>query len=493
MAQLDTFFSPQSVALVGASRTPGKIGYVILESLKNSFKGPIYPINPQATEIAGLVTYSSILEVNQPIDLAIIAVPAESVRKTLEECIKARIHAAVIISAGFSEIGRKESEEELKKLAKGKIRLLGPNCLGTYTKGLDMLFVPRERMKRPPEGFISFLTQSGAVGSIMLDEIASEGVGVSKFVSYGNASDVNELELLEYFGKDVGTRAVAAYLETIRDGQRFIETAKKIIKAKPIVVLKAGKTARAGEAVQSHIGALAGPAEVYSAAFRQAGVIEAKTTEELFDFAKALSSQPPPRTNKIAIVTNGGGFGILAADAAIADGLEVPELSKETIKALKNHLPQYATPKNPVDLTGDANAERYANALAAVAKDPSISGIIIVALAQAPQLEETVVDVIRDAKLYGKPLTAVMTGTDYTLKLIRRLESFGVPVYRTPERAAKAMAVLWEYGQILARFAPPPAPKTPEKKAAKLLAKKARKSARKLAKKSTRKLKKIKR
>jgi len=481
MPELDRFFIPQSVALIGASRTPRKIGYVMLESLKSSFKGPIYPINPQATEIAGLAVYPNVNEVKEPIDLAIIAVPAEKVKPVLEDCIKKKIQAAIVISAGFGEIGNKEGEMELQKLAKGKIRLLGPNCLGTYAKGLDMLFLPKDRMKRPPEGAISFITQSGAVGSAMLDDIAFEGVGISKFVSYGNAIDINELELLEYFAKDLGTRAIAAYIETLHDGNRFIEVCKRIVKSKPIVALKAGKTAKGGEAVLSHTGALAGPTEVYSAAFRQAGVIEAKTTEELFDFSKALATQPALRSNKIAIITNGGGFGILTADAAVLAGMELPELEKSTTKALQAHMPSYAIAKNPVDLTGDATAERYAGALTAMGKDPAIAGIIVIALVQTPQLEESVVDVIRDAKMYGKPIVAVMAGSDYTYKLVRRLEGFGVPVYPTPERAAKAMSVLWQYGLVLKQFAPPPAP---EKKAAKLIAKKAKKAAKKVAKKA---------
>ncbi len=478
MAELDSFFTPKSVALIGASRTPGKLGYVVLESLKNSFKGPIYPINPEATEISGLTAYPNVLEVKQPIELAIIAVPAIAVKNVLEDCIKAKIPAAVIISAGFNEIGNKEGEAELEKTIKGRIRVIGPNCLGTFTKGLDMLFLPRERMKRPSDGHIGFITQSGAVGSAMMDDIAFEGVGVSKFASYGNAIDVDEHELLEYLGKDMGTRAIAAYLETIHDGGRFIEVCKKIVRTKPIIALKSGKTAKGTQAVLSHTGALAAPAEVYGAAFRQAGVIEAKTTEELFDFSKVLATQPALRDNKIAIITDGGGFGILATDAAIQAGLELPDLSKETVKALAAHMPAYAIAKNPVDLTGDANAERFAGALSAVAKDPMIHGIIVIALVQIPQLEESIVDVIRDAKLHGKPVVAVLSGSEYTLKLARRLESFGVPVYPFAERAARAMAALREYGKVLDRFAIP-APKTPEKKAAKIIAKKARKAAKK--------------
>lgn len=475
---LDVFFTPASVALIGASRTPGKIGYSMLENLKKSFSGPIYPINPEATEIAGLSTFPSITNVPASVDLAIIAVKAEIVPIVLNECIKKKVKAIIVISAGFSEIGNKKDEEELQKLIKGKnIRLLGPNCLGVFTKGMDTLFFPRDKLKRPPEGQIGFLTQSGAVGATIIDLISFEGVGISKFISYGNAIDVNELEILGYLGKDMATRAIAMYIETIHDGPEFIKISSKITPNKPIVALKAGKTEKGAEAVLSHTGRLAGPAQVYSAAFRQAGIIEAQTTQDLFDFAKALSSQPPLRNGRVAVITNGGGFGILSADAAIMAGLELPELSNETIKTLKNVLPEYAVPKNPVDLTGDANAERYEAALKAVANDKNIEGILVIPLVQTPELDEKIVDVLRDAKIYGKSVVACMMGGEYTIKHARRLESFGIPVYDTPERAVKALAALRDYGGVIA----PSAPAAPEeivvRKAKKLLAKKAKKAA----------------
>jgi len=237
---LDIFFAPSSIALIGASRTPGKIGYSLLENLKRSFSGPIYPVNPEATEIAGLTAFPSVLDIPEPVDMAIIAVKAELVKSVLKECIKKKIKAVIIISAGFKEIGNIKGEEELKKIIKGKnIRVLGPNCLGIFTKGLDTLFLPRSKMKRPPDGQISFLTQSGAVGSTILDLIGFEGVGINKFISYGNAVDVNELELLSYLGKDLSTRAITMYIETVHNGPEFIKITSKISKNKPIIALKA--------------------------------------------------------------------------------------------------------------------------------------------------------------------------------------------------------------------------------------------------------------
>jgi len=449
---LEKFFNPNSIAVIGASRTPGKLGHIILENLKYSFKEKLYPINPNAGEILGLTAYSSVLDIEDSVDLGIIVVPAETVKNVILECKRKKINSVVIISSGFSEIGEKEREIELKNIfKKSKMRVIGPNCIGIYKKDLDMIFFPRNRLKRPPLGSISFITQSGAFGSILLDTMAEDGVGVSKFISIGNKIDVNEIDLINYLEKDLNTRCIAIYLESISNGEEFIKTAKNVVKKKPIVVLKAGKTEKGSEAVASHTGALAGSAKIYSAAFKQAGIIEAKSSEEIFDFAKALANQPILKNNKIAIVTDGGGFGIVAADSAIKCGLELPHLEDSSVKALKKILPNYAIAKNPVDLTGDATVERYQKALEIVLKDKNISGVVCIALMQLPTLTDEIVYVLRDCKAFGKPLTVCSAGSDYVLKRNRKLESFGIPVYPTAERAVKSLAVLYEYGNILKR------------------------------------------
>jgi len=452
MLFFDKFFNPKSVAIVGASRTPGKLGYTILENIKYSFKGNKYPINPNAEEILGLKAYPSLLDVEEPIDQAIIVVPAEMVKNVIEEGIKKKIKAFTIISSGFSEIGEKERELELKKLCDSKkINIIGPNCIGIYKKDLDMLFFPKKRLKRPPEGFISFITQSGAFGSILLDIMANEGVGVSKFISIGNKVDVDEISLISYLERDLSTRCIAVYLESVKDGQEFIKVAKRVTKIKPIVAFKAGKTQKGSEAVASHTGSLAGPAQIYSSAFKQAGIIEAKTSDEIFDFSKALANQPVLKENKIAIVTDGGGFGIVAADATIDCGLELPSLTDVTIKVLKSFLPSYASVKNPIDITGDATVERYQKTMEAVLKDKNIFGVVCIALMQLPTLDDTIVDVLEDCKVFGKPLTVCSAGSDFIQERNRKLEMYGIPVYPTPERAVKAMSVLYEYGKILKR------------------------------------------
>jgi len=452
MLFFDKFFNPKSVAVVGASRTPGKLGYTILENLKSSFNGEIYPINPNAMEILGLKAYSSVLDVEEPIEHAIIVVPAEIVKKVIEESIKKKIKVFTVISSGFSEIGEKERELELKKLCeKRKIRIIGPNCIGIYKNDLDMIFFPKKRLKRPPSGFISFITQSGAFGSILLDIMANEGVGVSKFISIGNKVDVDEIELIKYLEKDLSTRCIAIYLESVNNGQEFIKTAKRVTKTKPLVCFKAGKTEKGIEAVASHTGALAGSAKVYSAAFKQAGIIEAKSSEEIFDYAKILANQPVLRNNKIAVVTDGGGFGIVATDAAINCGLELPPLDNSSVKSLKSFLPSYASTKNPIDITGDATVERYKKTLEIVLKDKNISGVVCIALMQIPTLTDDIIDVLKDCKFFGKPITVCSAGSNYVLERNRKLERFGIPVYPTPERAVKALAILYEYGNILKR------------------------------------------
>ncbi|HLC51195.1 MAG TPA: CoA-binding protein [archaeon] len=450
MHDLEKFFSPQSIAVIGASRTPGKIGYTILENLKVTFQGKLYPINPNADEILGLAAFPSVLEVPEPIDLAVVSVPAEKVKSIIEECKKKKIRSCIIISSGFSEIGDKEAELELRQISKGSMRIIGPNTLGVFapTK-LDTLFLQRERLKRPSKGNIGFITQSGAVGSALIDSLSLEGVGLAKFISLGNKVDINELDCLEYMENDVEIRCISIYLESITDGRRLIELGKKVSKKKPVVILKAGKSEAGNRAVASHTGALAGPYAIASAAMRQAGFIEVESSEELFDASKALADQPILKDKKIAIITDGGGFGILAADAATKLGLELPELSDHAKKVLKNLLPKYASIANPIDLTGDATSERYKKTLDAVFKDGNIAGVVLVVLLQIPTLDDNVLTVIRDCKIYGKPFTVCMMGSQWTQERTRKLQEFGVPVYPTPERAVKAMHALYRYGQYL--------------------------------------------
>ncbi len=446
MVIFDEFFKPESIAVIGASGNPEKIGHIILENIKHSFNGEIYPINPNITEILGLTAYDSVKEVEEKIDLAVIAVPAESVKEVVQECIKKKIKGVIIISSGFSEIGEKEREKDLEKL-KDKINIIGPNCIGTFVPNhLDMLFLDKKKLKRPPEGSIGIITDSGAVGGVLLDMASNEGIGSSKFTSIGNKVGIDEVSLLRYLGKDVDTRCITIYLESTDRGTDLIKVAKKV--KKPIVAFKAGKTESGATAVASHTGAMAGKGNIYSSAFKQGGIIEAETLEDIFDYSKVLSSQPQLKGKRIAVVTDGGGFGIMTVDALSRYGFEVNELSNSVQKKIKRVLPEFGTFKNPVDLTGSVETEMYQKVLDILMKDDEIDAVVCITLFQLPGIEDDVIQALRDAKMHGKPLIVCSAGGAYTLERVKRLERFGVPVYPSPERAARAMNCLFEYNSI---------------------------------------------
>ncbi len=450
---LDKFFSPKSVAVIGASKNRGKIGHSILEALKEGYKGEIYPINPHEQELFFLKVYKSVLDVKEPIDLAVIAVSKDIVPKVLRECVKKKIEAVVIISSGYSEIGDKKAEEELKGIVKGTAtKIIGPNCLGVFDgySQVDTLFLPESKLKRPGEGGISFISQSGAFGSTLLDLIADQKIGISKFVSYGNQAGLKDVDFLEYLGQDEKTKVIVMYMEGVSDGRKFMEVAKRVSAKKPVIIFKAGKTEKGSAAASSHTGALAGSYDVYKAAFKQTNVMEAQTIEEIFDFAKVLEKQKLPKGKRIGIITNGGGFGVIASDDVVENGLELVEFSKENAEILKKVLPEYGNVSNPLDLIGDADQEKYRGALEVLVKDKSVDGIIVILIFQTASLQPTVVDIIASIKAKTeKPLVVCATGGQFTRRCMDDLEAKGIPTYITPERAVKAMAALVKYGDIL--------------------------------------------
>jgi acetate---CoA ligase (ADP-forming) len=448
----EKFFSPSSVAIIGASHTKGKIGYAIAENfVRESFKGRVYAVNPDTAPILGLPTYKSILDIPDKIDLGVIVVPAVFVAKVLNECVKKKIPSVVIISGGFSEMGEKgkKLEGQLKKiLEKSKTKVIGPNCVGVYdsTTKVDTLFLAIDRLKRPKQGNIAFVSQSGAVGSTILDWLAVEGVGISKFVSYGNAIDVNEAQLLSFLAHDENTKVIAVYLEGIKsDGKEFMKIAKQVAKKKPIVVLKAGKTAKGGQAVASHTGSLAGSERIFAAVFKQTGIVEAQNWEELVDFAKAFSMQPLPKGDRLAIVTDGGGFGVLATDEAERQNIKLPEPSALLVKSLKSKLPPYVSLHNPLDITGDATTERYRIVLEEILKE--FDGAIVIALMQVPTLDNKIIDTLISMKKFGKPILCCMIGSEFTERAEKMLENNEIPVYQTPERAVRTFSSLVYYAQ----------------------------------------------
>jgi acetyl coenzyme A synthetase (ADP forming)-like protein len=451
---LRTFFFPKSVAIVGASRDPEKFGHVILKNFKEEFKGKIYPINPKTNEILGLKCYGSVKEVRDKIDLVVITVPASISNEIVKECTEKKIPSVIVITAGYKEIGAEgiKREIELKSIIKdSKTKVLGPNCIGVYDPygKVDTLFLPEYKLKRSGQGSIAFISQSGAFGSAILDWAATEGIGISRFISYGNMADVDEVDLMNYLANDKQSRAIIAYIEGIKNGRKLLETVKKITKRKPIVILKAGKSEGGIKAASSHTGSLAGSYEIFQAAMKQGGVIEANNVEDLFDYGRVLAYQSPPNGNRIGIVTNGGGFGVMCADACKRFDMELANFSKETIIKMKKVMPSYSTIHNPLDLIGDADAERYEVALNALINDKNVDGIVATVLLQTSTLEPEVIDFLSSINGKSKkPLIVCSAGGEYSQLLLKNLEREGIPSYPSPTRAMKAMKVLVNYGKV---------------------------------------------
>jgi acyl-CoA synthetase (NDP forming) len=332
------------------------------------------------------------------------------------------------------------------------MRIMGPNCLGVYDpySKVDSLFNPRERMGRPAPGEIGFVSQSGSIGITILDHMAEERMGISKFISYENAVDVNETNSLEYLGNDKRTKIIVLFLEGIKDGKRFIEVARQVSRKKPIIVLKGGKTIAGKRAAASHTGSLAGSSKIYSGAFRQAGLIEAKEWDDLFDHTKAFF-QPLPKGKRVAIITNGGGFGVLAADECERLGIELPEMPEEIRKNLRKIVPPHIILGNPIDLTGSSTVEWYEAAMRECLKSDKFDGIVLISILSTPLLSESITDTIIKMKKFNKPIICCTIGGMFTINLVRVLESEGIPVYPTPERAAQSMAALINYSEIKRR------------------------------------------
>lgn len=453
---LEAVFNPSSIAVIGASREPNKIGHVIVKNfVDGGFAGKVYPINPNAGEILGLRTYKSVLDVKEKIDSAVIAIPAQFVAPVLEECGKKGIKGVVLITGGFSEVGKHDEEKKLAEIAnKYGMALIGPNCMGVITPAsrVDSVFLPIYKLGRPRVGPISFISQSGAVGGCIVDLAARAGIGMSKFVSYGNAAVVDECDLLEYLADDKSTQIIVVYLEGVKDGKRLLEVARRITRKKPVVVIKAGRSAAGAEAAKSHTGSLAGSSEAYKAAFKQAGVIEAATLEQLFDFAK-IFDQVLPCGKRIGIITNGGGMGVLAVDSLEDEGLQLAAISEETAKTLRASLPTYANVRNPLDIIGDADSHRYELALNAFMNDDGIDVILLIILFQTAGIDSSVVNIaIRSSDLKKKPIIAVCTGGEYTEMHKRILESYGIPAYPSPSSAMRSISRFISYAEHYSKY-----------------------------------------
>jgi acetyl coenzyme A synthetase (ADP forming)-like protein len=447
---LDMFSNPRAVAVIGASRDPSKLGYAILSNIiQYGFSGDVYPINPKADELLGLTCYPSVLDVEGPIDLAVIVVPYQFVATTLKECGQKAIRGAIVISAGFRETGLDgvRREKELSAIAKEYgIRLIGPNCLGVIDTHCPLNASFAAGM--PPTGEIAFMSQSGALCTAILDWALPKNIGFSRFVSLGNKADIDEVDLLEAWEQDPDTKVILLYTEGLTDGQRFIEVARRVTKNTPVVAIKSGTTSAGSRAVSSHTGSLAGSEQAYRAAFSQAGVMRAESIEEMFDFSLAFSYQPLLKGGRVAIVTNAGGPGIMATDALERAGLQMASLSSETIATLEAGLPAASNIYNPVDVLGDALADRYGLALEATVKDDGVHGVMVILTPQVmTQIEETAEVVGRIAAQYDKPVVGCFMGEAKVGIGIRVLNHYRVPNYAFPERAANALRAMVDYNR----------------------------------------------
>jgi len=445
---LEALFKPASVAVVGAAREEGKLGYTVLRAVIDSgYPGAIYPINPKATQILDLPAYPSVSAVPGPVELAVIVVPRPAVIPVMRDCAAKGVKAAIIITAGFREVGPEgvEAENAVMRIARSAgIRVLGPNVLGLIDTStpLNASFAPN----MPKKGEIAFMSQSGAICSAILDWAQPRDLGFSKFVSLGNKADITEVDLLQAWGDAPETRVIIGYLEGISDGQRFMRVAKELTKRKPVIIVKSGRTAAGSRAVSSHTGTLAGSDAAYTAAFKQSGVIRAETMEELFDLSIAFAYQPLPDGKRLAIITNAGGPGIIATDASERIGLSLAGFTNETISALRSSLPPAASVYNPVDVLGDAKADRYQVALDLVMKDPGVDGVLVLLTPQAAtEPTETAKVVVAASRNSKKPILASFVGGTSVEEAARILNAGRVPNYSFPERAVEVFAEMSAY------------------------------------------------
>ncbi len=449
---LDTIFAPQNVAVIGATENPGSVGRTIVWNLiSNPFGGTVFPVNPKRPSVMGIKAYPNIAAVPAPVDLAVIVTPAPTVPDVIRECAQAGVKGAIIISAGFKEVGPSGVELErqiMEHARRGRMRIIGPNCLGVMNPvtGLNATFA--NAMARP--GSVGFISQSGALCTAILDWSLRENVGFSAFVSIGSMLDVGWGDLIYYLGDDPHTESIVIYMETIGDARAFLSAAREVALTKPIIVIKPGRTADAAKAAASHTGSLTGSDEVLEVAFRRSGVLRVNTIAELFYMAEVLAKQPRPQGWRLTILTNAGGPGVLATDALITNGGELAALSSETIEALNTFLPPAWSHNNPLDILGDASPERYAKALDIAARDPNTDGLLIILTPQAMTDPTKTAEAIRPyTKTLDKPILASWMGGSDVEKGEMVLNQANLPTFPYPDTAARMFDYMAYYADNL--------------------------------------------
>ncbi len=448
---LDSLFLPHSVAVIGASERAGSVGRSVLWNLLSSpFGGTVFPVNAKRSNVLGIKAYPSVKELPDKVDLVVVTTPADTVPDLIAESVELGVPAAIVISAGFKEHGEhgKELERQISQLIRGKMRLIGPNCLGVMNpvRGFNATFA--HTVARP--GNVAFISQSGALCTAVLDWSLRENVGFSAFVSIGSMLDVNWGDLVDYFGNDPRTHSIVIYMESIGDARSFLSAAREVSLTKPVIVIKAGRTAAAAKAAASHTGALTGSDEVLDAAFRRSGVLRVNSIADIFFMSDVLAKQPRPRGKRLCILTNAGGPGVLATDALVAGGGELAELSAETMKAFDQILPEQWSHNNPVDILGDAEPERYAKSLEIAAKDPSIDGMLVVLTPQDMTNPTQIAEKLKPyAKGLGKPVLASWMGGAEVAAGEQILNQAGIPTFQFPDSAVRAFNYMWRYSYNL--------------------------------------------
>ncbi len=446
---LETFFSPQSVAIVGASAKQGKVGYEILTSmLKAGYPGKIFPVNNKAQQIEGLGCFPDLASMGEVPELVIIVVPAGVVPDIMQQCVNVGAKNVIIITAGFKEVGQEgaQLEKRIIQIARqGGVRVIGPNCLG--------LIVPKNKLNAsfggelPIDGATGYLSQSGALMAAILDMANAGGIGFSKLISIGNKADVDELDIIKAFGDDEDTKVIAGYLESITDGNLFVREAEHISQSKPILLIKSGGTEAGAKAASSHTGSLAGGETAYEAVFDRAGIIRCNSIKQQFEYSQAFENQPLPKGSRVAVITNAGGPGIMAADEIERQGMKFAKLSDKTINTLAGKLPAAANLYNPVDVLGDALADRYEFALNVVLDDANVDMVLVLltpqAMTQCTESAQAVVKVASQKK--DKPVLACFLGAKKVDQARKILRQGGIPTYDSPESSVRTMKVMADY------------------------------------------------
>ncbi len=448
---LNFIFYPDSVAVIGASEDEKKIGHVVFRNLLyQGFKGKVYPVNPKRKEILGIKCYPSVTDIPDKVDLGIIVIPAKGVPLVIKDCATKGVKGVVVITAGFREIGGEglKLEQEITELVKNAgIRMVGPNCLGVVNTFNCMNATFASDMPSP--GKISFFSQSGALGVALIDWAIENNFSLGKFVSLGNKADLNETDFLEYFGTDPDTDVILGYIEDVKDGKKFLRVAQEVAKIKPVIIVKAGSTEAGARAASSHTGALAGSDRAFTEAFKKAGIIRAESIQELFEIAEIFKIKKIPKGNRLLVITNAGGPGIIAADTADKEGLKLDPMSEESISALVDKLPSTAALYNPIDIIGDATSERYKIVLEQAIKDPLVEGICIILTPQAiTDVENIAEEIVEKDKVSDKPIFACFIGGKRVQQGINILKSNQIPCYSDPSTAVRAYKKFIEFNKI---------------------------------------------